>query len=421
MSTNNLVCIRCGRQLEKGEIVFDGCLSCKNEGYTVNFTVESRIKDDSRTLAKNWPAKGKYMWKYRDFLPVIQEITPVSLMEGETPFIHLRKLGEQLGLSKLYIKDESRNPTWSYKDRLCSVAVTHAVQEQAKVITISSTGNHGASTAAYAAAANIPCVVFTIPQVPDTMKTLMQSYGAYVVATPTPANRWEIMEKCVKELGWYPVSGYVMPPIGSNPFGIEGYKTISFEIYDELQQVPDVVAVPAAYSDGLYGVWKGFKELNELGIATKKPRMVASEVYGSLKKSLEDLSAGPVEVPTQQWSKSFSIASGKGTYQGLAALKESNGMAETSNDEETMQMQKLLASSEGIYAEASSVTSLVSLSKLRQAGKINEDDIVVAVITSSGLKDPGSTGELLPQVEVINPNFADLEKVLKNSYGVNLL
>jgi len=112
----------------------------------------------------------------------VRSTKPVSLGEGATPLVHLERLGRRLGLPWLYAKDESQNPTWSYKDRLCAVAVTHAVESGARVITISSTGNHGASTAAYAARAGVPCVIFALASVPETMKTLMQAYGAAVVA-----------------------------------------------------------------------------------------------------------------------------------------------------------------------------------------------------------------------------------------------
>ena len=118
--------------------------------------------------------------------------------------MHLERLGKRLGLPRLFAKDESRNPTWSYKDRLCAVAVSHAVATGARVITISSTGNHGASTAAYAARAGLPCVIFTLASVPETMKTLMQAYGAAVVACPTSESRWQLMREGIERLGWYP-------------------------------------------------------------------------------------------------------------------------------------------------------------------------------------------------------------------------
>src|SRR5206468_7293881 len=128
----------------------------------------------------------------------------VTLGEGDTPLIHLERIGRRLGLSRLYAKDESQNPTWSYKDRLCAVAVTHAAESGARVVTIASTGNHGASTAAYAARAGLPCVIFTLVSVADTMKTLMQAYGAAVVACPRSESRWALMCGVLARLGWDP-------------------------------------------------------------------------------------------------------------------------------------------------------------------------------------------------------------------------
>jgi len=162
------------------------------------------------------------------------------------------------------------------------------VASGARVITISSTGNHGASTAAYAARAGLPCVIFTLASVPETMKALMQAYGAAVVACPTSESRWQLMREGVERLGWYPTSGFVTPPIGSNPYGIEGYKTIAWEIAEDLGwTAPAVVVVPSAYSDGLYGVWKGWTELQTVGLVKDAPRMVAAEPFGPLANALE--------------------------------------------------------------------------------------------------------------------------------------
>ncbi len=412
-------CIKCGYVGREDE-AFDACPVCGTQGNNVNFTTTYDFGQDLEKVRQEFlNAKGKGLWKHREFLPIAPETEPVSLGEGETPLLHCGRLGKSMGLHNLYIKNESVNPTWSYKDRLCSVAVTRAVQEERPVVTVSSTGNHGAATAAYSAAAGKPCVIFTLPQVPATMKTLMQSFGAYVMVTPKPIDRWTIMKKCVKEKSWYPLSGYIAPPIGSNCFGIDGYKTIAFELYEQLGDLPEFIAVPSAYSDGLYGVWKGVKDLQTIGLSGKKTKMIASEVFGSLKETLKEQAEGPVTVPSE-WSISFSIAGPQGTYQGYAALKESEGYAETSSDEETIAMQLRLAKEEGIFAEAASVTSLVAIEKLAKEGKIAPDDKVVAVITSTGLKDPATTAEHLPPVPTIEPNYEELAKALKESYGYEL-
>src|SRR5438105_3750199 len=238
-----------------------------------------------------------------------------ALAEGATPWIHLDRLGQRLGLPRLYAKDESQNPTWSYKDRLCSVAVTHAVETGARVITISSTGNHGASTAAYAARAGIPCVIFTLASVPETMKTLMQAYGAAVVACPTSESRWELMRQGIERFGWYPTGGFVVPPIGSNPYGVDGYKTIAYEVAEDLDwTAPDVVVVPSAYSDGLFGIWKGWTELQTLGLVKHAPRMIAAEPFGPLAHALERGLQAPEPVEAPAPSVAFSTASRYGTW-----------------------------------------------------------------------------------------------------------
>src|SRR5687767_6786766 len=188
-----LECLRCGTRFDDQRL-FTGCPRCAGHGVAVNVTVKLDLAPLRGITPDRFPVAPRSMWRFRDLLPALGA-APVSLGEGATPLVHLERLGRRLGLPRLYAKDESQNPTWSYKDRLCSLAVTHAVATGARVITISSTGNHGASTAAYAARAGLPCVIFTVASVPDTMKTLMQAYGAAVVACPTAEARWELMRE----------------------------------------------------------------------------------------------------------------------------------------------------------------------------------------------------------------------------------
>ena len=420
-TTNVLECLRCGAGFND-PWMFEGCPKCSEAGHNVNLSVVNP------SVATDWPgclqaqvhisgdpAEGS-LWRYRELLPVAYEhIT--TLGEGQTPLLQLQSLGEKLGMNALYLKDEGRNPTWSYKDRFCSVAVSKAKELGAKVVTISTSGNHGAATAAYAAKAGLTCVVFTIPDVPGTIKTLMQVYGAYLVVVPTAQDRWTLMRQCIAQFGWYPASGYMSPPVGSNPWGIEGYKTIAYEIVDQLGgRPPEWVIVPTAYGDGLYGTWKGFKELKSLGAIDRLPKMVAAERFGPLARTLEQGLEQVVEVPTSP-SVAFSIANGISTYQALKALKESQGLAVTASDEEIMDMQKKLAASEGIYGEASAVIALNVAAQLRAQGQAGPDDVVVAVLTSSGLKDTGATAETLPSPPQIAPDMAALRQALERTYG----
>ncbi|HZF04575.1 MAG TPA: pyridoxal-phosphate dependent enzyme, partial [Patescibacteria group bacterium] len=324
-------------------------------------------------------------------------------------------------LPRLYAKDESQNPTWSYKDRLCATAVTHAVETGARVITISSTGNHGASTAAYAARAGLPCVIFTLASVPETMKTLMQAYGAAVVACPTSESRWELMRQGIERFGWYPTSGFVTPPVGSNPWGVEGYKTIAYEVAEDLGwTAPDVVVVPSAYSDGLYGIWKGWTELQTLGLVKHTPRMIAAEPFGPLAHALERGLEAPEPVDAPAPSVAFSIASRYGTWQGLAALRESGGAGVRLTDEGVLEAQRVLAREEGLYVEPSSAASLTAVMQLAARGALDAEQTIVVVLTSGGLKDPGVSRAWLPPVPAAGGDFDRLLAVLRESYGLAL-
>jgi threonine synthase len=352
-------------------------------------------------------------------LPVPAE-RAVSLGEGATPLIRLERLGRRLGLRQLYAKDESQNPTWSYKDRLCAVAVSHGVQQGARVVTIASTGNHGASTAAYAARAGVPCVIFTLASVPDTMKTLMQAYGAAVVACPTAESRWALMREGVERLGWYPTGGFLVPPIGSNPYGIEGYKTIAWEVAEDLGwRAPDLVVVPSAYSDGLAGIWKGWTELAALGLVKATPRMIAAEPFGPLAAALEGGLDAPGSVEGGP-SVAFSIASRYGTWQGLAALRESGGAGVRLTDEGIVEAQRALAREEGIFVEPSAAAALTAVMQLASRRALDPDATVVVVLTSGGLKDPGASRAWLPAVPGAPADLDGVLRVLRDAYGLAL-
>jgi threonine synthase len=322
----------------------------------------------------------------------------------------LTDLSDRVG-ARVVIKDESRNPTWSWKDRLAAVAVTRAMERGSDTIVVATTGNHGAAAAAYAAAAGLSCVALTLASVPETMKTLMQVYGADVVALPAPADRWHLMRELVRTRGWEPVSGYCDPPIGSNPFGVDGYKTIAYEIFEQLAAVPEVVVVPAAYGDGLAGILRGFEDLLALGLTDRTPRMVAVDPLGAYRAAAE---AGILVRVPAGGSVAFSIATTIGTAQGLSAVQRSDGTAvATGDDERLLAAQAGLASSAGLYLENASVAGVVAVNDLAVSGSLPAGGTVVVLGTSTGLKDVGATASQLPAVPVIEPDVAALDRALK--------
>jgi threonine synthase len=416
-----LQCLRCRTRFDEPRL-FAGCPRCRAEGVAVNLTVEYDLGPLTATGPLAFPAEPRGLWRFRALLPVRPE-RPLSLGEGDTPLVHLERLGARLGVPRLYAKVESQNPTWSYKDRLCALAIAHALELGAPAVTTSSTGNHGASTAAYAARAGLPCVLFTLDSVPETMKILMQAYGAAVVSCSTSEARWALMRQGVERLGWYPTSGYALPPVGSTPWGVEGHKTIAYEIAEALSGAPAAVVVPSGYSDGLFGIWKGWSELAALGLVKQTPRMIAAEPYGPLAHALAAGLEAPGRVDPPGSSVAFSVASRYGTWQGLAALRQSDGLGVALTDEGILEAQRALSREEGIYAEPSSAAALAALMQLQSRGHdapFHADDAVVLVITSGGLKDPGASRAWLPEVPASGPDLDAVLATVRDHYGLAL-
>ncbi|MCW2637818.1 MAG: hypothetical protein JWP76_124 [Dactylosporangium sp.] len=405
--TGILRCPRCDAERPDTVDPFVVCAPCNEAGYHVNPFPVYDLTGLSAQPDRSRP--GIFAWQH--LLPLDVDATPVTLREGGTPLVPLTRAARRLGVDEVYVKDESRNPTWSYKDRLIAVAVTRAVQDGAETLVVASTGNHGAAAAAYAAAAGLRCVVLTLESVPQTMKVLMQSYGADVVALRNGPDRWALLRQGVEQRGWVPLSGFVNPPAGSNPFGIDGYKTIAYEIVADLGRAPDVLIAPAAYGDGLTGVLRGFDDLVALGVIERVPRMVAAEPLGPYTDAVANGFRPGVTVPARP-SAAFSIATPVATYQGYAALVRSGGTAAAATEDEIMGEQLRLAREEGIYLEASAVVPVAVLAKLRAAGAVAADESVVLLGTSTGLKDIGATAAHLGSVPVVEPTLAALDAAI---------
>jgi len=410
-----LKCAKCGTEYPVQPMP-RGCLKCppdrpSNVACTYDYDAIKRVFD--RDLLRDRPPT---MWRYKEFLPPDEE-NIVSMGEGMTPLVKCDSLGHKLGLRHLYVKDESRNPTWSFKDRLASSSVSMAVQFGAPGITASSSGNHGAATAAYAARAGLDCVIFTVEAFPMTMRTLMGVYGAKVIAAPTPRDRWRLQQALVDTFGWYSNGNFVYPPVGYGAYGVDGYKTIAYEICEQLGwRAPDKVVVPVGHGGSLIGAWRGFEEFYELGYIDSKPQMIAAEPFGPLKNALAKGLDYVEEVPAGR-TVAFSTGVEISTYQALKVLLDSGGIAETVSDDAIMEMQLQVAASEGLYGETAGVLTLAVVKKLHGMGKIGENETVVALMTSGGLKDPATTQEYLPPIPLVEPDIDALRRSLAETYG----
>jgi threonine synthase len=407
-----LVCVRCGARYSIDRFA-DDCAACRSAGAPSNLHVAYQSVPGLGLDRNDLPRRPGSMWRWEAFLPAAAR-EAVSLGEGDTPLLP----APSLGLGDVWIKDESRNPTWSFKDRLASGALTMASRFGATIVASSSSGNAGAAAAAYAAKAGLPCIVFTFVGSAGPLVLQMRAYGAMVVKVSDKADRWRLQSLGVRELGWYPTSPFFGPVVGSNPYGMEGYKTIAFEIAEAFDwQPPDWCVLPVCYGDALFGMWKGFEELKALGWIERTPRFVAAEVSGSLAAAMASGDSMPPEVPRNAPSIATSIGAAQATVQGLDVLRRSRGSAVTVGDDDLRRWVVTLAAKEGIWPEASSAAPFAAIERLRAEGTIAPHERCVALVTASGLKDPGPIEVALPEPPLVSGGLPELLASLRNTYG----
>jgi threonine synthase len=383
-------CLRCGA-LYPADFRIDskGCPAC----FEIAPANLRPIYGDVGPIVSSPLALKRSLWRYAEVLPCTAG-EAISLGEGETPLLAASTLGQSLGVPNLFIKDEGRNPTWSHKDRFSTVAVSVARSHGARVIATASSGNAGASLAAYASRAGLECVVATFAGTAGPMLSQIRKYGATVLPLVNKMDRWALLAEAASRFGWFVVSPYHTPVVGSHPIGIEGYKTLAYEIVEQSNgAVPDWCVMPVCYGDALSGLWMGFKELLSAGQTDRLPRLVAAEVHGSLS---DTLARGVDRVDEQEASfetLAVSIGTTRSTYQAVKALRESSGHAVSVNNDELLTLQKQLARSEGVFAELASVTPFAAIRELQKQEVISPNDRVVAVVTASGLKDLDRSAE----------------------------
>ncbi len=338
----------------------------------------------------------------------------LSMGEGGTPLVPAPRLAEWAGFNgEVYIKDESRNPTGSHKDRLNLCTVSAAVLSGAPGVTVASSGNHGAAAAAYAARARLPCVLFITEGTEPHLVRMVTAYGAAVVPLPRPLRR-VLMAELVHRAGYHPVSSITATHTG-HPFGPEGYKTIAYELYRQLgDRLPAAVFVPTAYAELLYGVWLGFKELCAVGRLGAPPQLFACEPAAGAPLRAALATGRPVVQVEEAPTAAYSIVVGMNSYRGVLAVRASEGDALAVSDEEMLSAQTALGR-EGLWSELSGAAGLAGLRQAAQAMAF--DGPVVCLMTSSGLKDQGLPAPALPPVA---PTWEAVRQTLKAVYNLTV-
>jgi threonine synthase len=404
-----LKCAKCGREYGADERL---CLCReKDEG-------RLDIIYDYDTL--NFPDKEERsmgVWRYHSLLPVEDERAMVTLGEGNTPLLRARKLADGLGMRNLFLKNEAGNPTGSFKDRSMAVGVAKALEFGFSIAVTASSGNAASALAAYSAASGVKCCAFVPERTPAEKVSQILLYGAKVfrvrpdqtLGDPTV----KAMKNAVDRFGWYPC-----PSFGPfNPYQVEGAKTISYELVEQLEwRVPDWVLMPVGAACLLTGIWKGFKDLVELGVIKDFPRLVG----------IQPSKNAPFVRAFKRGTKAFTFENNRETTTiadaltdpfpwdgdaGLMALEQTNGRAEEVTDQELLEAEKLLAMNEGLFVSPSGVAGLAGLLKLKSGHQIDKRDTVVVLLTDCGFKNMMAAGTLAGRCPVIDPTLEDMKQI----------
>lgn len=397
------------------------CRECRKEyAPTFRYVCEEcfgplDVRYDFPSVSKNTFANREHTyWRYHELLPIESKSNIVSIGAGLTPLIKADKLGEKLGLNNLYIKNDSVNPTFSFKDRPAGVAVSKAKEFGLSAVGCASTGNLASATAAHAAKGGFPCYIFAPSDIEHAKITQALSYGANFIAVD---GTYDDANRIAAQIG--DSKGIGIVNINMRSYYVEGSKTLAFEVAEQLDwNVPDQLIVPVGSGAMLNAICKGFEELEGLSLVSNVPKMhmIAAQPHGcapvvdAFKKNKTEVT--PVESP-DTIAKSLAIGDpGDGQYV-LKRLKQYNGYAEESSNREILDAILLLAKTEGIFTEPAGGVSVAVLKKMVETGKIDKNDSVVCYVTGNGLKTTEVMMEVLAKPQTMQADVAKIAALVR--------
>ena len=372
-------CVKCGKEYEATA----NLTNCECGGI-LDIIYDYEYIKTVLTKEKLAARDDRSMWRYRELLPIEDTTCNTPLRVGWSPLYEADRLAEELGLGKLWVKDDGQNPTASLKDRASAMAVAKAQEAGAKVIACSSTGNAASSLAGNAAAAGIKTYIFVPSRAPKGKVAQLMTFGATVVSVQgSYEDTFELSKAAIDKWGWYNRNAAI------NPYLSEGKKTVALEIAEQLGwKMPDYIAISVGDGCTIAGLWKGLKDLYAIGFIDKLPRLISAQAEGCC--PLNRAIANNEEwYPMEENTLADSIAVGvpRNATKALNAIKESNGIVVNVSDEEIMAAQKLLGRTCGVFGEPAGVTGAAGVKKLCEMGILGKNDTVVSVVTGNGLKD----------------------------------
>jgi len=381
MNVTHLECAACHLEHEARRLL-NLCRECGKP-----LLVRYDLKQAAHTLTKeSLAARRADLWRYREVLPVENDENIVSLGEGWTPLLLAKNLGKQIGIDQLYIKDESQNPTQSFKARGMSAAVSMAKELGTTKLAVPSAGNAAGALAAYAARAGLECFIFMPNDTPRANVIECEQTGAHVMLMGG------LITDCGAEVarrkdaeGWFDVSTL------KEPYRVEGKKTLGYELAEQFNwELPDVIIYPTGGGTGLIGMWKAFAEMEEMGwIDSRRPRMVTVQASGCapIVRAFESGTRFADEFPDAATvAAGLRVPKAIGDFLILDALRESGGTAVAVSDQELIAATKEIGAAEGIFCAPEGAACLPALRKLIEAELVKPDERVVLFNTGAGVK-----------------------------------
>ena len=370
---------------------------------------------DFPTITKDiFASREQTYWRYFELLPILDKSNIVSINAGMTPLVKAEKLGKVIGLNNLYIKNDSVNPTFSFKDRPAGVAISKAKEFGLSSVGCASTGNLASATAAHAAKGNFPCYIFAPSDIEHAKIAQALSYGANYIAVD---GTYDDANRIAAQIG--DSKGVGIVNINMRSYYVEGSKTLAYEVAEQLDwQLPDQLIVPTGSGAMLNAICKGFEELETVSLVNNvsKIHMNCAQPHGcapivnAFKNHTADVV--PVENPDTV-AKSLAIGDpGDGRYV-LKRLKQYNGIAQESNNKEILDAILLLAKTEGIFTEPAGGVSVAVLKKMVDDGIIDKDETTVCYVTGNGLKATESIMQVLTKPQVMQADVAKISAVVR--------
>ncbi len=412
MNIDHLVCSLCGEHYAPDQVTY----TCPKDGGNLS------IMFDYKSLAKQvhpsdiLNAKERSLWRYLPLLPVTDpggQSTPLH-RAGWTPVYQPKRLAEEYGLKQLWIKDESPNPTASFKDRASAIVVARAHEIGAKIIVAASTGNAGAAMAGMAAALGDKAVIFAPKNAPQAKIAQLLVFGAKVLLVDGNYDQaFDLSIKASQAFGWYNRN------TGFNPYTAEGKKTGGFEIWEQVitnlpqNSKPLTIFIPVGDGNIISGIHKGFKDLFALGWIEQMPRLIGVQAEGSaaIAQVFYQGSENILPVAADTIADSISVNMPRDGIRALRAARETDGTYITVSDSAIL---KAIASlgKVGIFAEPAGATAFAGMVKAIEQGSLLQEDPVLVLNTGSGLKDVNAALQAVPQAPVIEPTLDAVKKVL---------